>query len=91
MHLNVQAGGAMRQNWRSLGNSPSDLTERVVVLLSMGGWGIEAEYVCGEFLWATADILLDDEIACFMLRRGDPALEAGKAATRSAPPMEKVR
>lgn len=55
------------------GNSvPSDLTGSLLLLLSMGGWVTEAECVCGEFLWVTADILFDDEIlrvSPFLLRK----------------------
>lgn len=85
MHRDGQPGGELGQDC-----SPSDLTEGLLLLLSMRGWGMEAECVCGEFLWATADILLDDEIprvSAFLLAKGtgDPALKAGKAATRSAP------
>ena len=39
-------------------SSPSDLTESLLLLLSMEGWVMEAECVCGEFLWATADIVV---------------------------------
>lgn len=38
--------------------SPSGWTASLLVLLSMEGWDIEAECVCGEFLWATADIFV---------------------------------
>lgn len=63
----------------------SDLTGSLLLLLSMGDLVTEAECVCGEFLWATADILFDDEIlrvSAFSSceRRTDD--QAEKSATR---------
>lgn len=88
MHVEEQRRGGQGQD-----SSPSGLREILLLLLSMEGRGMEAECVCGEFLWATADILLDDEIprvsAC-LLPGGSKATQHSKQEKppRSAPKVK---
>lgn len=69
---------------------PSGLTVSLLLLLSMGSWGMEAESVCGEFLWATADMLFDDEILrvslLSLLQKGELDPPPGSRKSRHTAP-----